>query len=481
MSNNPPLNKIDAYRWEIPKQGSMHVPGIIYASEKLITQIMSDQALQQVKNVATLPGIVSASLAMPDIHWGYGFCIGGVAAFRYDEGIISPGGIGYDISCGVRLMRTDLPIKEIKGKIDDILKILFSAVPSGVGSTGKIKLSKNEIKKVLRKGARWAVQNGYGTQEDLDCIEDGGSMDEADPEELSPRALERGTNQLGTLGSGNHFMEIQEVTDIYDKETADTFGLFKGQLVIMIHTGSRGLGYQVCDDYIKVMANASQKYGISLPDRQLCCAPITSQEGKRYFAAMAAATNFARANRQVIGSWVKETLLRVLRMSPAQAGIRLVYDVSHNIGKIEEHEINGKKIKLCVHRKGATRSLPPGSEFLPEAYRDIGQPVIIPGTMGTASYVLVGTDQAVKETFGSTCHGAGRVMSRTEAKRRVRGQEVKDQLKRKNILVYTDSYKGLAEEVPLAYKDVDEVVEVCHQAGLSKKVARMVPWGVIKG
>lgn len=475
------LNQIDTCQYEIPQQGNMRVPGRIYSSEELIKHVINDQAIQQVKNVAELPGIVNKSLGMPDIHWGYGFCIGGVAAFDADRGIISPGGIGYDISCGVRLMRTNLIFKEIKSNVENLIKILFTAVPSGIGSTGRLKLNKKQISDVLYKGAQWAVHAGYGSPDDLEYIEDAGYMKEADPEAVSKKAQERGLNQLGTLGSGNHFLEIQEVSDIYDTQAAEIFGLFKGQMVIMVHTGSRGLGYQVCDDYIKVMANASHKYGISLPDRQLACAPLQSDEGKAYFSAMAAATNFARANRQIIGSWITETLLRVLHMSPNDLGISLMYDVSHNIGKYENHVIDGKTKKVCVHRKGATRAFPPGSKDIPEAYCSVGQPVIVPGSMGTASYVLAGTQKALTETFGSTCHGAGRVMSRSAAKKKMRGCEVKEQLNRNDIIVYTDNYRGLAEEAPFAYKDVDKVVEICSQAGISRKVARMEPRGVIKG
>ncbi|MBD3271479.1 MAG: RNA-splicing ligase RtcB [Elusimicrobia bacterium] len=475
------VTKIDDFRFEIPRKGAMNVPGKIFASEKILPQIVHEQAAAQVQNVAMLPGIVGYSLAMPDIHWGYGFPIGGVGAFREDTGVISPGGIGYDISCGVRLYRTHVPMKQYENRIDEILQLLFAAVPSGVGSTGRLKLSKKDMVNVLTTGAQWAVSQGYGTAEDIPCIEDKGYMKEADPDTISQRARERGLNQLGTLGSGNHFLEIQEVTDIYDERIASIFGVFHGQMVIMVHTGSRGLGYQVCDDFIRVMVEASRRYQIKLPDRQLACAPIRSPEGKRYFGAMAAATNFARANRQIIGGWVQETMIRVLKISPKDLGMQLVYDVSHNIGKMEEHVIDGKKHTVCVHRKGATRAFPPGHRELPDVYQTTGQPVIVPGSMGTASYLMAGTEQALSETFGSTCHGAGRVLSRSAAKRKVRGQEIKQQLHQRNILVYTDSYSGLAEEAPMAYKDVDDVVDICHQAGISKKVCRMKPRGVIKG
>ncbi|MBI4669852.1 MAG: RtcB family protein [Elusimicrobia bacterium] len=447
----------------------------------MISKILADKAIEQVANVATLPGIVGHSLAMPDCHWGYGACIGGAAATDLKEGIISPGLIGYDISCGMRLIRSDLKADEVKEHLGKLLDRFFQNIPSGVGSTGKIRLKGNQMGQVSAQGAQWAVEQGYGWSEDIGAVEDKGRLEGADPDIVSSRAIERGREQLGTLGSGNHFLEIQRVEEIFDPGVADVFGLFKGQIVVMMHTGSRGYGYQICDDYLQIMQKASQKYGISLPDRQLCCAPLASPEGKNYFAAMAAAANFARANRQVITHWIRESFADVLGKNARELGLGVVYDVCHNIGKIEEYEIAGKKTRLFVHRKGATRAFPAGHPDVPEKYRNVGQPVLVPGSMGTCSYVLVGTETALKETFGTACHGAGRAMSRTQASKRTSGRQVQDELKQQGISVRTDSYKGLAEEAPFAYKDVSEVVEVCDQAGLAKKVARLKPLGVVKG
>ncbi|MBN1384849.1 MAG: RtcB family protein [Elusimicrobia bacterium] len=464
MSPQCPLKKIDEYRWRIEKTGSMKTEGLIFASEKMVPSICSDNAFQQVSNVAALPGILGKSLAMPDIHWGYGFPIGGVAAFSLDNGVISPGGIGYDINCGVRLLRTNLLKKDIEKHIKNLVSGLFSNIPSGVGSTGKINLSSQEVKNVLKKGAKWAVSKGFGQNDDLENTEETGMLEGAESSTVSQRAIERGREQLGTLGAGNHFLEIQEVVEVFDKDFAEKLKIFPGQVTLMIHTGSRGLGYQVCDDYIKEMHSAAKKYGIVLPDRQLACAPVLSEEGRKYFSAMASAANYAWANRQIIMHWVRETFMRVLTKSPKDLGLELVYDVAHNIGKFEEH--SGKRI--FIHRKGATRSFP-------------GIPVLIPGTMGTASYVLVGTEQALKETWGSTCHGAGRTMSRTQALKGMRGNELARQLENNGITVQAKTWKTLAEEAPNAYKDVDMVVDVCHNAGISKKVAKMKPFGVVKG
>ncbi|MHB9155536.1 MAG: RtcB family protein [Endomicrobiales bacterium] len=471
------IRKIDDYRWEIPKSDGMNVPGLIYASERMLTQAMGEEAAQQVKNVAMMPGIVDRSLAMPDIHWGYGFPIGGVAAFDAETGVISPGGIGYDINCGVRLLRTNLRKEDITEALHDIVRALFANVPSGVGSTGKVNLSPGEVKQVLEYGAQWAVKKGYGHAEDLAHIEQEGRFEEADASCVSERAVERGEKQLGTLGAGNHFLEVQVVDHVFEKATARVFGLEEGQVTVMIHTGSRGLGYQVCADYLRMLQEAVLRYGIHLPDRQLVCAPAKSPEAKRYYAAMACAANYAWANRQIITHWVRESLMRVLNRTPKELGLEVVYDVAHNVGKFEEH--GGRK--LIVHRKGATRAFPAGHPAIPEDYRSVGQPVLVPGTMGTESYVLVGTEQAMKETWGSTCHGAGRVMSRTQALKGARGQELARDLKRHGILVQSDSWKTLAEEAPTAYKDVSEVVEICHQAGISRKVARLKPRGVVKG
>ena len=464
MTQECPLKKVDDYRWKIEKTGAMRTDGLIFASEKMVPGICGDKAHQQVANVATLPGIIGKSLAMPDIHWGYGFPIGGVAAFSLDDGIISPGGIGYDINCGVRLLRTNLSKKDIEKYIKDLVPALFVNIPSGVGSTGKINLAAGEVKHVLEKGARWAIEKGYGEKADLENIEENGHLAGAEYSQVSERAIGRGREQLGTLGAGNHFLEIQEVSEVYDEQVAQKFGIFLGQITVMIHTGSRGLGYQVCDDYIRVMLDASRKYGINLVDKQLACAPVLSDEGKRYYSAMACAANYSFANRQIITHWIRETFMEVLTKSPKDLGLELVYDVAHNIGKFEEH--GGKKI--FIHRKGATRSYP-------------NIPVLIPGTMGTASYVLVGTEQALKETMGSTCHGAGRVMSRTQALKGMRGSELAKQLESEGITVQAKEWKTLAEEAPSAYKDVNMVVDVCHRAGISKKVAKMHPLGVIKG
>jgi len=459
----------------------MRTDGIIFTSEKLLPTLIKDNAPQQVANVAYLPGIVGPSMAMPDIHWGYGFPIGGVAAFDVDNGIISPGGVGYDINCGVRLLRTDLDVPELKPKLRDLMQAIYDAVPAGVGKKGRIRISRSELQKVLVQGARWAVNKGYGWDEDLTHTEEEGSLDGADPSAVSDRAYERGLVQIGTLGAGNHFLEIQKVDEIHDEKAAEVMGLRKGQVVVMIHTGSRGFGYQVCDDAVKNLGYAVAKYHLTIPDRQLACAPITSPEGRAYFGGMAGAANYAWANRQAIMHWVREAFEQTFGMGAEKLGLHLVYDVAHNIAKFEEHEVNGQRRKLCVHRKGATRAFGPGHPDIPKDYRAIGQPVIIPGDMGTASYVLVGTTKAMSASFGSTCHGAGRVWSRSRALREVSGHEVKSRLEREGILVLSVSTKTLAEETPEAYKDVDEVVEVTHNAGISAKVARMKPLGVIKG
>lgn len=474
--------KIDENRWEIPRNGSMRVPGLIYASEDMLPKLEAERVAQQVENVAALPGITGYSLAMPDAHWGYGFCIGGVAAMDLKDGVISPGGVGYDISCGVRLIRTSLNASELKPQVPRLMDALFNAVPSGVGSEGAVHLDKSRMRKVFEKGAIWAVEKGYGDSQDLQTIEDGGCLEEADPFAPSPRAVERGRNQLGTLGSGNHFIELQEVDEIYDPRTAGVFGLFKGQLTVLIHTGSRGCGYQICDDFIRVMNNVVGKYGISIADRQLCCAPLNSKEGKEYLGAMASAANYAKANRQVITQNVRDAIMKVLGKGPKDLEMSVVYDISHNIAKIEEHSFKGKNIKVCVHRKGATRAFPAGHVDVPGPYRSVGQPVLVPGSMGTFSYVLVGTERAMQETFGSVCHGAGRLMSRTQALKMSRGGDLLDKLKAtQGIEIRTGSLKGLAEEAPYAYKDVSKVVDICQNAGIALKVARMRPVGVVKG
>ncbi|MFC1931695.1 RtcB family protein [Chloroflexota bacterium] len=481
---NGPLEKIDEYRWRIPpsyKKG-MRVPGIIYADENMVKQIREEQALEQVANVAFLPGIVNYSLAMPDIHWGYGFAIGGVAAMRVDDGVVSPGGVGFDINCGVRILRTNLTEAEVRPKIKELVDSLYRNVPSGVGSKGRIKLTSKEMNEVLVKGSRWAVEKGYGRPEDLDTTEENGEMPGADPARVSSRAKERGLPQLGTLGSGNHFLEVAVVDRIAEPDIADKMGINQlGQVMLYVHCGSRGLGHQVADDYIKEMVRAMAKYGIELPDRQLACSPVKSPEGQAYLSAMRCAANYAWANRQCITHWVRESFCRVTGKSEKDAGLELIYDVTHNIAKIEEHELDGRKQKLCVHRKGATRAFPAGHPDVPRKYSDIGQPVLIPGDMGRVSYVLVGTEPAMKETFGSTCHGAGRIKSRAAAKKQLRGRDVLEALRTRGIIVQTDSLSGLAEEASEAYKDVTSVVEVVHNAGISKIVARTRPIGVIKG
>jgi len=484
MSGKGRLLKIDEYRWMIPRdyKAGMNVPGVIYADESMLAHISEDQALEQVANVAFLPGIVAQSLAMPDIHWGYGFPIGGVAATRASDGVISPGGVGFDINCGVRLLRTALSENDVRPRIDKLVAALYHNVPSGVGSEGKLRLKPKEIDAVLRKGARWAIEKGYGDGSDADVTEERGCMGGADPDRVSAKARQRGAPQLGTLGAGNHFLEIQVVEKIYEPDTARAMGIDElGQVFLLIHTGSRGFGHQVCDDYVKAMGTAVRKYGIELPDRQLACAPLDSPEGRDYLAAMACAANYAWANRQCITHWARESFVQALGMGPAALGMEMVYDVAHNIAKMERHEIDGKRIDVCVHRKGATRALPSGHADVPKAYAKIGQPVLIPGDMGRYSYVLVGTERAMAETFGSTCHGAGRLQSRSAAKRSLRGADVARRLEEKGITVRAGSMPSLAEEASEAYKDVAQVVEVAHRAGISRKVARMRPLGVIKG
>lgn len=475
------IRKITDYLWEIPKQGRMNVPGRVYASELLMNDIKNDQSLQQVVNVAHLPGILRYSMAMPDIHWGYGFPIGGVAAFDLKEGIISPGGVGYDINCGVRLLKTALSKKDINKKTDDLIRAIFSRVPSGVGSKGSIRLNLKEEKQVLTKGALWAVEQGYGNQEDLLYIEENGRMENANPSRISQEAYRRGRPQLGTLGSGNHFIELDYVKEIFDSEAAKVMGLEKDQVVVMIHTGSRGFGYQVCDDYIRKMIKAAEKYGIELPDRQLCCAPFESPEGQEYFEAMNCAINYAFANRQIIAHWVNLAFQKVLGLSPKDTNVQIVYELAHNIAKIETHIIDGKSKKVIVHRKGATRSFGPGQQDVPDRYRHIGQPVIIPGDMGRYSYVLTGKNRSMEESFGSTCHGAGRRLSRKKAKKIAGGREIIRDLEKRGIKVMAASRATLIEEIPEAYKDVSDVVSAVHNADIAGKAVKLCPMGVIKG
>jgi tRNA-splicing ligase RtcB len=478
------LQKLDEWRWVLPQEykPGMRVPGLIYASEEMLDQMSEDMAIEQVANVAFLPGIVGYSLAMPDIHWGYGFPIGGVAAMRLEDGVISPGGVGFDINCGTRLIRTDLTEEEVRPKLRELVNQIFRDVPSGVGSEGLIRVAIKEMDQVLIKGARWAVENGYGWPEDLETIEGGGALPGANPKKVSRRAKERGAPQLGTLGSGNHFLEIQVIDHIYDPEKAAVMGIYQeGQVVVFVHCGSRGLGHQTCEDYLEVMEESIKRYNIHLPDRQLACAPIRSQEGQDYLGAMTAAANFAFCNRQLITHWVREAFARVLGRSPRDMGMQLVYDVAHNIAKVERHRVDGKEMTLCVHRKGATRAFPPGHPDVPAKYREIGQPVLVPGDMGRYSFLLVGTHKAMAETWGSTCHGAGRVQSRAAAKRMLRGVDIARKLEERGIIVRAQNRALLAEEASEAYKDVADVVEVLHEAGISLKVARMRPIGVVKG
>ena len=475
------LKKIDDCRWMIPQTGNMRVPGIIYSSERLIREMGSDESPKQVANVAHLPGIVKYSLAMPDMHWGYGFPIGGVAAFDLQDGVISPGGVGYDINCGCRLVTTRLAHEDVKDRLKELISALYHNIPTGVGSKSDLKLSAKEERKVLVEGAKWAVERGYGTQDDLEATEDRGQIAGADPEMLSARAIERGREQLGTLGSGNHFLEIEVVEEIFDKTAAAAFGLEQDQICVLIHSGSRGLGYQVCDDYLARMVKHLGELEISLPDRQLACAYLTSNRGKEYLAAMACAANYAWANRQMMMHWTRETFEHTLKKGPRDLGMRLLYDVCHNIAKIETFVVDGKEMKLCVHRKGATRAFPPGHPALPARYANTGQPVLIPGDMGTGSYVLAGTEKAFAETFGSTCHGAGRVMSRTQAKKASRGRSIEREMAAKGIIIMATGKGTLSEEMPEAYKDLDQVVEVVHRAGISRKVARLRALGCIKG
>ncbi|MCC7384594.1 MAG: RtcB family protein [Deltaproteobacteria bacterium] len=476
------LQQIDPYRWRIPREGKMRVEGLVFASEQMIHKIRRDKSPDQVANVATLPGIVGRSIAMPDMHWGYGFPIGGVAAFDPDEGVISPGGVGYDINCGVRLLRTDLARNEVVGRLRDLSLALHRAIPSGVGSKSHRRLSERELRDVIHEGARWAVREGFGRREDLEVMEEGGHLAGADPAAVSARAKERGLPQLGSLGSGNHFCELGVVAEIYDPATAEAFGLKLDQVTILIHSGSRGFGYQVCDDSLVEMLRASKTYGIELPDRQLCAAPLKSPEARHYFQAMASAINFAFANRQMMTHFVRRAMADFFQVGDDRhLGLELVYDVCHNIAKWETHPVAGKKKKLCVHRKGATRAFGPGHPEVPEKYRAVGQPVLVPGDMGRYSYVLAGTGRAEEETFGSCCHGAGREMSRHEAKKRARGRQIFQELEARGIYVQSDSAATVAEEISEAYKDVSEVVEVVHGAGLAKKVAKLVPLAVIKG
>ena len=464
MINKSDFKKINDYLWEYPKRSGMNVPARIYVSEKMLDEVFKDRSIEQLINTAALPGIINYSMAMPDIHEGYGFPIGGVAAMDVEKGVISPGGVGYDINCGMKLLKSELSEKDIEPYIDKLAAEIQKEVPSGLGRGRQVKLNIDALDKILKGGAKKLVEQGYGEKEDIKNCESNGCIEQADPSLVSSRAKNRGRDQVGTLGSGNHFLEIQKVDEIFDEETAKKFGLFKNQVVLMIHTGSRGLGHQIATDYIQVMMRVMPKYNINLPDRELACVPFKSAEGQRYFVAMSAGANFAWANRQMVAHYIRKAWNEILG---EKTKLTAIYDVAHNIAKLEKHKVHGEEKELVVHRKGATRAFP-------------GQPVLIPGSMGTASYVLVGTEQG-KEAWFSTCHGAGRMMSRHAATRAITGQEVVRNLEQKGIIVKCQSLRGIAEEAPQAYKNIDEVVEVVHQAGLSKKVARLVPLAVIKG
>lgn len=482
------LRREGPYRWVVPRQGKMRVEGLIYADDALMADLLASgaggtEAVRQIANVACLPGIVGRSIGMPDIHAGYGFPIGGVAAFDPEEGgIVSPGGVGYDINCGVRLLRSDLSEEDVRPHLGSLMNRIMRDVPAGVGSHyDGFMLTDDQIREVLREGASWAVREGYATEDDLERTEAGGSFEGADPDTVSHRAIQRGRPQLGTVGSGNHFIEVGYVDQVYEDEGAARLGLGSGTVCILIHSGSRGLGHQVCDDYVEVMAEAAKRYGIELPDPQLACAPLESPEAKRYLSAMGAAANFAFVNRQMMAFRVREAFQRVLGRPWAELGITQIYDVAHNVAKWETHEVDGRNRRVSVHRKGATRAFPPGHPELPPPYRELGQPVLIPGDMGRYSYVLLGTDAAYRETFGSTCHGAGRRMSRTAAKKSVTGRSLRKEFRDMGIEVRARSYATIAEEVPEAYKDVAEVVGVVAAAGIGKKLVRLHPMGVLKG
>jgi tRNA-splicing ligase RtcB len=471
------------YIWELSEdfRDDMRVPARLFGDAELFDAAFRDRTVKQLANTATLPGIVKYAMAMPDFHQGYGFPIGGVAAMKTTSGVISPGGVGYDINCGVRLLGTHLEREEISSYLEELTTALYRACPSGVGGKGRIRVSERELDELVTQGGKWALKRGLAQQEDVAHTEERGCLTGAAPSKLSARAKKRGRPQVGSLGSGNHFLEIDVVEEVYDPEVAEVFGLWEDQAAVQIHCGSRGFGHQVCTDYVKEFQAAVKKYNIQLPDRQLVCAPIDSPEGRAYYGAMACAVNYAFVNRQVLAMGVREAFEQVLAGRVKDFDLFQIYDVAHNIAKFEEHQVDGRQMRLCVHRKGATRAFGPGYEGLPADYRDVGQPVLVPGSMGTASYVLVGTQKALDMTFGSTCHGAGRVMSRTRARKKVHGAELREELREQGIVVRAGSNRGLAEEAPLAYKDVSRVVEVVHSLGIARKVARLRPLAVIKG
>lgn len=483
MVDRSDFKKVNDYVYEVPVsyRQDMRVPARFYADDELMQNALGDKSLQQLVNTATLPGVIKHALAMPDIHQGYGFPIGGVIATELPDGVISPGGVGYDINCGVRLAGTHLDYDEIAPHLDNLATALQMNCPSGVGQGGEVRLTTRELQRLVEQGARWALAKGMATQADLERTEESGCIAGADASKVSERALERGRTQVGTLGAGNHFLELDVVDEIFDEKAAERMGLLEGRIVAQIHSGSRGFGHQVCSDYVKRFQRSLNKYNIQLADRELVCAPLSSPEGQDYLAAMRAAANYAFCNRQVLLHLIRRSFEQVLAGQVKNHHVFQIYDIAHNMAKIEEHEIDGRRVKVCVHRKGATRAFGPGSPELPGVYRDIGQPVLVPGSMGTASWVLVGTEGSMAETFGSTCHGAGRTMSRSQAKRDVRGTELREELEERGIRVRAGSMSGLAEEAPVAYKDVDRVIEVVHNAGIARKVARLRPVAVVKG
>lgn len=477
------MTKISDYEWEIPKsfRVDMRVPVRLFTTRRLLEQVMDDRSIEQAINSTTLPGLVGHVLVMPDMHQGYGFPIGGVAATRYPVGVISPGGIGYDINCGVRLLASNIPYEQASGMFKDMVSALYHYCPSGVGGKGQLRLDQKQLDQVCVQGSSWALKNGYATETDVRRTEESGKLDGADPSKISQRAKDRGRPQLGSLGAGNHFIEVDLIEDIFDDEAARVMGLHQGNIAVQIHCGSRGLGHQVCSDYVRELQAAVQRYNITLPDRELVCAPLDSSEGKAYLDAMRCAANYAFANRQILTHFVRQAFEEVFAGKVKKWELIQVYDVAHNMGKIETHRIEGEDIKVCVHRKGATRAFGPGSYDLPPEYREIGQPVLVPGSMGTASWVLTGTKESMHRSFGSSCHGAGRVMSRKKAKKTIRGDRLLKELERKGIQIRAGSMPGLAEEAPKAYKDVDEVVSTVTGAGIAKKVARLRPLAVVKG
>jgi tRNA-splicing ligase RtcB len=483
MVSSRDFEQIDKYLYEVPQsyREDMQVPARFYADPELLSGALGDKSLDQLVNTATLPGVVKYVLAMPDMHQGYGFPIGGVVATELPDGVISPGGVGYDINCGVRLLATHMHQEEAAPYMDDLASALYANCPSGVGKGGNIKLKPGELERLVEEGAGWALARGYASQADVQRTEERGCLKGADASKVSHRAKERGKGQVGTLGAGNHFIEVDVVAEVFDEAAADRMGLYLDQVAVQIHCGSRGFGHQVCSDYVKRFQKAIHKYGIRLPDRELVCAPLSSPEGQDYLSAMKAAANYAFANRQVLTHHVRRSFEQALAGKVNNHQVYQVYDIAHNMAKVEEHEIDGRRVKVCVHRKGATRAFGPGSPALPDVYRDIGQPVLVPGSMGTASWVLLGTERSMAQTFGSTCHGAGRTMSRKKAKKTVWGAELREELEAEGIHIRAGSMAGLAEEAPVAYKDVDRVVEVVHGAGIAQKVARLEPLAVIKG